>query len=183
MSFLDSYLDKHRLDKLPDKTRDNLTKLEDVLEDRVDIVGSDFEECLQKFGPVIADLIERVAEGTKNADVSLATARWVINIAIEVYQVVDQMADCVIDDEMTPEEAHEAKVEFGKDLTYFVWMTIDPLAKYLSWLPFRKRIEKALVRWLAGYGLEATVDLLAANDSVRPFGAPGKITVTLKAVP
>ena len=73
------------------------------------------------------------------------------------------------------EEKTEAKVGFGTDLTYFIWMTIDPLKDYLSWLPFKASLEKWVVKSLAKYGLETAMDLLKAQFSTFSVESSVKI--------
>lgn len=182
MGFLNTYLKKYRLDEMPEKHKEHLEKLEKEIAEKSFSSNADFEECIKKFGPALADLIDRAAAGLKDVKVSLSTLRWIINIGIETHQLVEQMVDFVVDDEMTPAEAREAKIEFGKELTYFIWKAIDPLAKYLYWLPFRQTLEREIVKWMAGLVMEATVDLLAAQRDVKTF-ADGGVVVAMRAVP
>lgn len=169
MSFIDSYL-KNPLPVMSDKHKKSIQKLEDKLTAFVEKSKGplSFEDCLTKFGPQIADLVERVSAGIKGKNVLsfsgiVGLFKFVTTISIEVYQIVEIMAGCVTDDTMTKEQKHAAKVAFGKQLVYFVWKTIDPMKNTLNWVPFKKTIEKQLIFWLAGMGLEATVDLMAAN--------------------
>jgi len=180
MSFLESYLKKHRLDKMPDKHKKNLKKLENKLNERVQ-GSTTFEECLKNYGPEISDLVERASNALKDISFSFQKIRVVINIGIEVYQIVDQMEDCVVSDDMTEEEKKAVKIEFGKDLTYFVWMTIDPLEDYLKWLPFKKAFEKMIVRWLAGYAMETAMDMFQAQAQTQIMSAEAPLI--LRALP
>jgi len=167
MSFVDNYLDKHRLDTMSEKHKKNVSKLEKKLKDKAKGNNGtlDFEEdILKKYGPQIADLVERASQAL-HGGFSFDKFRVVISIGIEVYQLVDQMADKVIPPGLSKDKQQEAKIEFGKDLTYFIWMTIDPLANYLNWLPFKKAIERRLVRWLAGYALDTALDMLLSQES------------------
>jgi len=157
MGFVDNYLEKHRLDTMSEKHKKNVKNLEKKL-------TLDFEDdILKEYGPQIADLVERASKAL-HGGFSFSKFRVVISIGIEVYQLVDQMADKVISLALPEDKRQEAKVEFGKDLTYFVWKTVDPLANSLSWLPFKKAIERWLVRWLAGYALDAALDMLSAQE-------------------
>ncbi len=174
MGFVNNYLDKHRLDKMPEKHKTNVENLEKKLVDKAQGNNGaiDFEkDVLVAYGPQIADLVERASKAL-HGGFSFSQFRVVINIAVEVYQLVDQMADKVIPPGYTGIKAHEAKVEFGKDLTYFIWKTIDPVGNYVNWLPFKKSIERGLVRWLAGYALDAALDMLEAQkDAVTTMSA------------
>lgn len=181
MSFLESYLKKHRLDAMPEKHKKNLEKLEKKIDEKIQGSGT-FETCLQKFGPQISNLVERASKALRDISFSFQKIRVVINIGIEVYQLIDQMDDCVVTDNMFESEKKAARLEFGKDLTYFIWMTIDPLANYLVWLPFKKKIERFIIRWLAGYAMEAAIDIMRAESEVRvePMNEP---IISLRCLP
>lgn len=188
MGFLDSYLNKYRLDEITTKAKASLDKVEKDLEKilQENEQNPAFDECVKRFGPQVADLVERFSAHFASLNGwSLETVaqslRFVINIGTEVYQIVETVKDLVVKPKMTPAEAHTAKVEFGQNLCYFVWMTVDPLKEKLSWLPFKKTIEKKVVFWVAGMALEHTVDLFAANAGVSLMEV-GKPTV-FKAIP
>lgn len=174
MSFTKHYLKKHRLDTLPPKHQKNLEKLEKKLQEKAQ-GNSDFEECLKKYGPQLADLIERTSNALDDIEFNdfwdaVTKLRVIISVGIEVYQLVDLMSDYVINDDMTEEEKEETRLEFGKELIYFVWMTIDPLKDYLSWLPFRKSFERFVIMLLAEYALKAALNLFDANDVISVMG-------------
>lgn len=185
MSFLDHYVAKYRLDKMPEKHKENIEKIEKKLEQITKQAKGKltFDDLLKQFGPQIADLVERVSKyigEIKNWSFStiIGVFRFVNSIATEVHQIVEQMAGCVVDDTMTEQEKHSAKVSFGKELVYFIWKTVDPLRGRLSWIPFKQTIEKKLVMWLAGMALESTVDLFAASGltQMSAMGWPGDST-------
>jgi len=204
MSFLDHYLTKHRLDEMPGKIKDNLSKLESNLKKYTEKSKGDltFEDAIKEYGPQISDLVERVSNYIENRPpITLGNVwgifRFVQSIAIEVYQIVEAMKDAIVDDSMSPEEQHRIKVEFGTEFVYFVWMTVDPLKDKFTWIPFKKSIEKKIVKWLAGMALESTVDFFAAQGMSAfsskgwildaPKGKKGKRkgkkTIRMKAIP
>ncbi len=198
MSFLDQYLNKHRLEKLPEKAKKKLAKLETHLASKINnnSTPKSFEDCIVRLGPRLGDLIERVSLHFDSFEWSvsgvLAAFRFVNSISIEVFQIVEEIKDCVVTDGMSEAEQHKAKVDFGKDLVWFIWMTVDPLKGRLTWIPFKRTIEKKVVLWLAGMALESTVDLFNANEGVASFGVEtrvvkkGKIKTTkvfVKALP
>lgn len=179
MSFVDHYLKKHRLAKMPEKMKERIKKIEEKVRNLVDNAPGEktFEDCLKEYGPEIADLIERVSKHIKDHPPLsfggvIQTFKFIYSIAVETHQIVEAMAGCVIDDSMSEEEQHVAKVGFGKDLIYFIWMTVDPLQKKFNWIPFKRTIEKKLVMWLAGMALESTVDLFAAQG-IQLFSVEG----------
>lgn len=170
MSFLDHYLKKHRLKKLSNKAKESLSKLESKLDKFVSNSKGPltFEDCLKEYGTEIADLVERLSDYISNMPPlslsgSLGLFRFIYSIAVEVYQIVEEMSDCVLDDSMSEQEKHDTKVKFGKELVYFIWMTVDPLKSRFNWVPFKKTIVKKLVFWLAGMALESVVDLFDAS--------------------
>lgn len=176
MGFLNQYLDKHRLDKMPKKMKKKLDKLEKKLQDYV--AGSkgklSFEDIIKEFGPQIADLVERVSQYKDNMPPitwrnALSIFRFVQSIATEVFQIVEAMKDAIVDGSMSEEEQRQAKVEFGTELVYFIWMTVDPLKGKFTWLPFKKALEKMIVKWLAGMAMESLVDLFIAQGA-KAFG-------------
>lgn len=175
MSFIDEYLSKYRLDKIPEKHKNNLRKLEDKLSDYVKQSKGPmtFEDCLKEHGTQLSNLVERVSNYVSDFKKELSWTnalsifRFVQSISIEVYQIVRDISGCVVDDSMSDKEKHDAKVMFGKELVYFVWKTVDPIKDQFNWLPFKQTIEKKIVMWLAGMGLETTVDLFIAMDSKK----------------
>lgn len=181
MGFIDHYLEKHRLDKMPDKHKKNVDQLEKELKEKAKSNNgtTDFEEdILKAYGPQIADLVERASKAL-HRESGFRRLYAVFNIGIEVYQLVDQMAEKVVPPGITGEKAKQYRVEFGKDLTYFIWKTIDPLSGYVNWLPFKQSIERFVVRWLAGYALDAALDLLLAKNTLVPMNS----TIKLRALP
>lgn len=178
MGFLKNYLDKHRLEVMPDKHQKNLDNLEKKLEEKAKGKKS-FEDALKDYGPEIAGLVERASNAFSNISFSFQKFRVVIGIGVEVYQLVDKMSDSILSDSMTVVEKESAKLDFGKDLTYFIWMTIDPLKGYFKWVPFKKSIEKLIVKWLAGYALETAADLLKSRG-VTVFT---ESAITVRALP
>lgn len=177
MSFIDIYLKKHRLGNITNATRKNLGKLEKALDSVTSKSknGLSFLDSIKGHGDAIGDLIERVQQHfdgfkltSKNA---FSTFHFIYNIAIEVFQILDAMKDEIVPEGLTGEKAWEAKKKFGRELIYFIWKTIGPLDKFLTWLPFKKTIEKKLVKWLADMGLESARKMFKANKEVGSFSA------------
>ena len=88
-----------------------------------------------------------------------------------MYQIVNEMRDRVVPAGVTGDAAWEVQRAFGQDLTYFVWKAVGPFDKKYNWIPFKKTIEKKLVKWLAGMGLEAARKLFSANKEVASFSS------------
>lgn len=190
--FLKHYVKKHRLDTMPEKHKKNIAKLEEKIAKHVEKAPGPlkFDDVLKEHGQKIADLVERLSDYIKDMP-SLSFSgvislfRFVYSISIEIFQIVKDVSGAVVDDSMTDEEQHDAKVTFGKELVYFVWLTVDPLGKRFNWIPFKKTIEKKLVMWLAGMALESAVDLFDAGavQSMAIMSADPAGAVFLKAIP
>lgn len=172
MSFLDHYVKKHRLPKMPEKMKEVVNKVEQELHKHINqSKGSmTFDDCLKVYGDDIADLVERISNHLANRPPlslsnSIKTLKFVYSISIEAWQMVDAMSDCVIDDTMSEADQKAAKIEFGKKLVYFIWITANPLGSRLSWLPFKKTIEKAVIRFFAGLALESAIDFFDAQGA------------------
>lgn len=178
MSFITQYLQNNKLEPISDAVKKRVDQAEQKLHDFVKNAAGplSFDDCLKLHGADIADLVGRVSKYIADRPAlslasSLSLLRFVYNISVEAYQIVEKMSGCVVTSTMTPKEQHDAKVSFGKQLVYFVWTTVDPLKNKLNWVPFKKTIEKKLVLWLAGMSLEAVVDLLAASTTVKTMSA------------
>lgn len=173
MSFLNNYLYKYKLESMPQKHKENIAKLEQKLHDHVAKAKGvlSFEDCLKEYGFQIADLVKRLSDHFANLggwgfSSVIQSFRFIYNIAIEVYQIVENMSSCIIDNTMNEQEKRTAKIKFGKELVYFIWNVVDPIKGMLNWIPFKKSLEKKLVMWLAGMALESVVDLFNANATV-----------------
>lgn len=182
MSFLDQYVSKHRLDKLPEKYKESLRRLEDEIVDKVEKISADqsFDSLLQQYGPLMSDIIERFANYLANMPPWSLNSVWnlfrfVGTISIEVHQLVQQMLAKHLPADMSEDEKHRVKVNFGKELVYFVWQVVDPLKDYFNWLPGKQWLVKKVVMWLAQMALENVVDLFATGalslDQVTPLSA------------
>ena len=168
MSFLDHYVRKHRLGKVSDKKKKQLKQLEEELNKTTSKgKGATFSNAIKTRSADISDLIERVSlhfEGWKlNWRNAFSSLKLVISISSEVYQIVDEIKDEIVPPNATKAEAEAVKQKFGQDLVWFIWMAVDPLERVLPWLPFKRTIEKLLVRWIAGMGIHAAMEMFAAN--------------------
>lgn len=172
MSFLDKYLDGNQLSALPQAVVDRLKALEEELDDTSAANGGNFEECIKQFGPQLADLSQRLGTKIKSISVhsigdAIDLIKFAANIGFEIHQLVDNIKGCVMPTPLPAAEAKERQIEFSKDLAYFVWLTADPLGPYLNWLPFKKTLERKLVRWIAGMAVELAADLLEKNGVTK----------------
>lgn len=176
MSFLDKYSQNHRLEKINSKTKKNLVDLEKKLDRSINGERS-FEDALKDHSDTLADLIQRVGEHFDGWKITWATAissfRFVISIATEVYQIVEAMKAEIVTPNMSEEESAARRTQFSKDLVWFVWSAVGPLDKTFKWVPFKKTIEKRLVMWIAGMGLNAARNFFNANKEVDTFAVKG----------
>jgi hypothetical protein len=169
MGFLQNYVEEHRLESLSESIKDRLNQIEIEMKEKVEQnTGSSFDVCLEQYGPKIADLTARVSEqigglALKTLSDYIGLLRFVWNIGIEVYQLVQDLAGCVYTDTMTPEQKHDAQISFGVDLIYFIWLTADPFKNKFNWIPFKKTLEQRLIRFVARLALDSALDFFKAN--------------------
>lgn len=189
MSFLSTYVKKHRLNKMGDRIKNNLNKLEDRLSKVTDRVksGVSFLDASKDHAHEIADLIERVNKHFDNWDFTLRNLfrsfRFVVSISTEIFQIVEKMSDSIVSSDMTKVEREKAKMEFGRNLVWYVWTIIGPLDGKFRWIPFKKTIEKIVVDWLARVGIDAARDLFEANNKdVSSFGVNNEERGIIKAL-
>lgn len=176
MGVLARYLsDNNKLPAISQSAKDNILKLENkILQANGSTSSKNFDSCLEKSAPNIADLIRRAsssmdADGLTGWFKAFSRLKMVYNIAFEAKQIVENIYNCCKTDGMTPQEAHDVKVGIGKQLVFFVWEAVDPLKKIV--FPFRKLIEQRLVLWLSGLALNSVVDLFEAHgNTISAFG-------------
>lgn len=190
MSFIDHYLEKENLDPIPEANKKNLDKLEKELQRKINespILRSTFEDVAKKYGPQIADIVGRFSKHWKSVDgwsisTVVGSLRFVMNIGVEVKQLVELMEGNIVSPGMSPSEAKEAKTDFGKSLVWFIWKTVDPLKGRLSWIPFRKTIERKLVNWVADMAFDFAGDLVDRHFSAMSADGPGEAGIAFKVL-
>jgi hypothetical protein len=183
MSFLDNYL-KHSLPPLDEKHKEVLSNLEKSLDETIAtkdaglatiVTNRTFEEAIIQYSSELLDLIERLKKYIDSMDFSnwsgvFSSLRLIISASTEIYQITEAISSEFIHESMNAQESRNAKIKFGKDLVYFVWKIIDPLNSKFKWLPFKHIIEKKMVMWLAGMGIEAAIDFFAFE--VKSYAYP-----------
>jgi hypothetical protein len=189
MSFIDHYLKEQNLDPLPESTKKNLDKLEKEIKAKIDDNPTDstFEEVAKKYGAQIGDIVARFSAHWKAIDgwsisTVIGSLRFVINIGVEVRQLVEQMKGDIVTDDMTPEESKAATVDFGKSLVFFIWKTVDPLQGRLSWIPFKKTIERKLVFWVADMAFDFAGDLINRHFGAMSAEGPQETAIAVKVL-
>lgn len=165
MSFLDEYLSKGTLGEVSTKVKDTLSQLEQKLSDQTASSGGNFDDCVQVFGPQMMDLATRLKGRLSSISVHSLSEAWDLlkfakNIGFEVYQIIENVKGCVFKDGLTGDAAKQRELAFGKDLAYFVWLSVSPLEGKLTWVPFKKTIEEKLVKWIAGMAIQLAEDVL-----------------------
>ncbi len=187
MSFIDTYMKKNRIGDITSGARKKLDKLEEKLNTITKKArkGLSFLDTVKEYGDEIGDLIERVQQHFDGRELTLKGAfpgfGFVYSIAIEVYQIIDAMKDNIVPDGLTGEAAWDAKRNFGVQLIHFIWKTVGPLDKRFNWIPFKKTIEKKIVFWLAGMGMDAARNMFKANKETSNFAVNNK-AVSMKAL-
>ena len=110
---------------------------------------------------------------------SINSFQFVTSISTEVYQIVDQIKGKVVPPGLSLAERLAAERKFGQDLVWFVWSAVEPI-KGFKWLPFKKTIEKRIVMWLAGMGLDTAKKFFNTNKEVSTFKAKDTTTGIIK---
>jgi hypothetical protein len=189
MSFIDTYIEKNRIGDISQANRQNLAKLEKRLLDTVTKKaknGLSFLDAIKNYEEEIVDLIGRVRQHFAGWKFTLSKAfssfRFVSSIAIEVYQIINVMQDEIIPEGVTGDAAWRIKRDFGKSLIYFIWKTIGPLDKQYNWVPFKKTIERRLVLWLAGIGIDTARSMFEANNKEVSNFSDNNKAVSIKAL-
>lgn len=172
MSFLNAYLQDHNLAALSPAAQKTLSQLEASLKDNVDnnATTSKFDDLIKESGDKIASIVERFSAYWKGINgwsltTLVSTFRFVLNIGVEVGQLSSEMQKHIVTPTMTKEEGKQAQTQFGQELTFFIWKTVDPLKDKLNWIPFKSTIEKNLVYWLSGMALELAQDMLVSSTT------------------
>lgn len=175
MSILTQYLNNHRLDAVPTKVKNTLANLEQVITGQMLDGTGDLDGCVQQFAPKMIDLTDRLKTyfqsfSIKSFGDALEAVKSAKNIGFEAYQIIMSVKGCVVPDGLSPEEEKAKTITFGKDMAYFIWLTVNPLAGKLSWMPFKTTLEKLAVRWIAALGIELAYDLMQKNAVVKMSG-------------
>jgi len=181
MSFLDHYFNDHVLDELDDTVKKRMEEFKKVVEEVTDSEQSPMGQLIANYSTEIIDLVERVTQHLEKLDFSVAgvmgTFKFAYQIGVEISQLVEDIAEDIFSGDMSDEEVRMAKVELVQDIVYLIWKTFDPVSKapwgWVKLIPFRSRIERFVVRWLAGMAMDFVLDLLEAN--------PGAAEATLAA--
>jgi hypothetical protein len=163
MSFLTKYADKFKPDDLDPEVKANLENLEKFMEDTLDDAAlGRFEVLLKEHTDDLISLVDRFTKHFKDYDVSIGgvwgSFKFVLSLGFEVYQMVDNIFDEIVTPDMNEAQRKKVKVDFAKDLVYFIWRAIGPLDNLK--FPFRRLLEKLLVRFLAGIVAGFTMDMI-----------------------
>jgi hypothetical protein len=173
MGYLDAYVNHFAIKDLDDAVKEKLEKFRDIIEEITgDQVNSPIAKIVNEYADEIIDLIERLVGHFDSWDLSVegvwATFKFVYSISLEITQLVNDIAADIFSDIAGSAEERKAKIEIIKDLVFFVWQTVGPIDKlpwgWVKMIPFRARIERWLVRWLAGIAADAILDMFKAND-------------------
>lgn len=176
MSFIDTYMKNHSALDISASKRKMLSKLEQKLDaiTKKSQSPATFLDAIQKYGDEIGDLIERVNQWKSSTKGFFSTFKFAYSIAIEVFQIVNAMHAEIVPTGLSKDEEWQIKLEFGKQLTYFIWKTVGLLDKRLNWVPFKKTFEKKIVFWIAGMGLETFHNMFEANKEISTFAVNNK---------
>jgi len=178
MSFLKKYAEEN---SLPPLRKGAKKKLEEV-EKKLDALtqGDDtFSDIVQDYADRITNIVERIKAEFGDWKLSIgnlvSSFRFIIDIASEVAQIIAEIEPKIVPPNATPDEARQAKVLFGQELTYFIYMLWDP--RLVKWMPLwmESWLEKKIIYLLAGMSVDWALERFKANPVVAaPQAAPKK---------
>ena len=170
MSFLDKYLDHDKLDKISDKTKKILEEVEKTLDDS--LVGDDnFSNLIKDHSDKIMSMIARIKDQFDDWSLSVGNLvsayRFILDIAAEVSEIVDELSDKIVPPGTPPDAARRLKIQFGQDLTYFIYMLWNP--RIIKWVPdwIETKVEKKIISKLAGMVMDWMLDI-RGSASIGP---------------
>jgi len=159
MSFLDEYIKNNQLSPLDESVKRKLVKIETRLNNRTleekssDIVKDHSSEILK----IINKIKHEFAGWSLSVGNVVSAFRFVLDIGEEVAKIVNKISYRITSEQHTPEERKQAKILFGQELVYFIYLTWNP--RLLKWVPLwiESIIEKKIVYWLAGMAIDRTL--------------------------
>ena len=172
MGFLDRYAKDNALGPIEENIKKRLEKVEKNLDEKTQ--GDDtFSDMISDYSDRIMAIVDKVKTEFAGWQWSLGNVasafRFVIDIAGDVTGIVKELEDKIVPDNATPEEAKQAKVQFGQELTYFVYLLWNP--RLVKWVPvgIETWVEKKIVYWLAGMAVDWSLDYLDGKTQVDSF--------------
>lgn len=173
MGFLDQYVEKYQLPALDEKTKQRLQELKDVLAklDYLSPTEEKFSDLIQQYSGTIFDLVDRIKANFADWKFSFGdiVSRWrfVVDIASEVTKIVNELSDKIVPANSTPEEAHKAKLVFGQELTYFIYLLWNP--RLIKWVPesVETWLEKYAVYWISGVVVDWALNYFEKDETTN----------------
>lgn len=168
MSFLDKYLEENNLPPLPNNIKDRLEEIEEKLKNMFPDQDQ-FTDAIRECYPKIVEIVERTKkefEGWKLTAGNVVSAfRFVISMANDVSEIVQELSSKIVPPGATPEEAHNRKIQFGKELTWFTYSMWNP--KLIKWLPesVEAWVERKVIYWLSGMAIDWALDYFGSGQA------------------
>lgn len=161
MSFLDRYLSNETLTELSSSVKSKLESIEVNLTELTQ--GEDkFDEIIKDYVPQIIDIVKRIKEEFSEWKISKigSSFKFVLQIGAEVAGIVNALSNKIVPGGSDPSDAHAAKVQFGKELSYFVYCIWDP--RLIKWIPIglESWVEKKVIYWLSGMAVDNALKLI-----------------------
>jgi len=172
MGLFDGYVPSKKLEELSEDVLKKLEKLDKVIKNSKTDEAVPVSRIIAAHGEDLVDLVDRLSKHLEENPPSWGSiwsnSKFIYGIAIEIYQLINTMADEVTDEDMSEDKKKEVLKQLGQNLVWFIWSTMDPLRK-VTWLP--QFIERAIVKWIAGQALEFAADLFAPKEEKLKAGA------------
>jgi hypothetical protein len=184
-TFLQKYIQGNAVTAITDKQKTVLENIEAKLTEQ--IAGkTSFTDVIKEYAPQIIDLVNRLAakfrefSWKKGFSGFIDTFKFVINVAVEVWQILEKISEKVLGAAGFSEGAAlEAKIQFGKDLVYYIWKVVDPLTGRFDWIPFKVTLEKWILYKLADFGLRYSYEFFKKNFGIEIMDAKSDIMKAL----
>ncbi|MFA6088598.1 MAG: hypothetical protein WC755_01925 [Candidatus Woesearchaeota archaeon] len=144
---------KNRLEE-SEKNLDNLTPGEDKFADVIKDNAEDIAEIIKKTK-------EQFTGWKPTVGNFVSGFRFIVDISTEVVKIVNEVSEKIVPAGSTKEQAHQAKIEFGKELTFFIYTLWDQ--KIVNWIP--RWIEKKVIYWISGMIIDWALDKIEGNST------------------
>ena len=178
MSFLKRYADNNKLPPIKDSVKKKLEDIEKNLDTKTQ--GDEtFSDIISEYADQIVSLVARIKSEFTDWKLSVGNVtsafRFILDIAGEVMVIVNELESKIVPPGATPEEAKLAKVAFGQELTYFVYLLWNP--RLVKWIPvgIESWLEKKIIYWLSGMAVDWFIDRkVVVASTIKPKANPKK---------
>lgn len=169
MSFLDEYLNDNNLPPLPDHIKERLDEIEKKINDLFPSGNDQYANLIKEYYPKIVEIVDKIKNEFKDWEMSagnvVSAFRFIITISNEISEIVNEFVEKVIPVGTPAEEAHQIKIELGRELTWFAYCLWNP--RIIKHLPevVETWIEKRIIYWLSGMVVDWALDYFGSGQA------------------